>query len=341
MKTTQVAVDLAKSVFEVAVSHQVGRVDRQLRLNRAQFRRFLRNQEPSEVLMEACGTAHYWGRECRALGHRVRLLPPGDVSRYRDGNKTDRADTKALLEASRNEAIHAVPVKTEDQQAVLALHRIRSGYLKTRTARINEVRGHLREYGVSIPLGAKRVVPEARAALVIEGAVPTYLGEVLEDLLRDIEELTARTKGIEKRLGHLVSQMPAVEHLMSVPGIGILTATAMVAVVGDIRRFGSCRSFADYLGLTPREYSSGSVRRLGRITKRGNSYLRMLLVHGARSALRAGAMAQEPDELRRWALDLQKRRGHNVAAVALANKLARIAWRVWRDERAFVRREAA
>jgi transposase len=311
MKTTQVAVDLAKSVFEVAVSKRVGRVDRQLRLTRTGFHRFLSNQAPSEILMEACGTAHYWGRECRAKGHRVRLLPPGDVSRYRDGNKTDRTDTKALLEASRNEAIDAVPVKSQDQQAVLALHRIRSGYLKTRTARINEVRGHLREFGVTIPLGSKRVVPEARGALM-QSVVPSYLGEVLGDLLEDIEVLTDRAKRIERRLERLAGQMPEAVHLMSVPGIGVLTATAMVAVVGDIRRFRSCRSFADYLGLTPREYSSGSVRRLGRITKRGNSYLRMLLIHGARSALRAGAMAEEPDDLRSWALEVQRRRGHNV-----------------------------
>jgi transposase len=334
MKATQVAVDLAKSVFEISVSHEVGRVAEHRRLNRSGFRRFLEKQEPSEILMEACGTAHYWGRECRAMGHRVRLLPAGDVRRYRDGNKTDRTDTKALLEASRNDAIDVVPVKSEDQQAMAALHRIRSGYLQTRTARINAVRGHLREFGVNIPAGARKVVPFARSALD-QDAVPETLAPVLLELLDDIEHLAARAKDIEKRLERLTGHVPAVQHLMSVPGIGLLTATAMVAFVGDVRRFPSCRSFADYLGLTPREHSSGAVRRLGRISKRGNTYLRMLLIHGARSALRAGMLTDQPDDLRAWALDLKRRKGFNLAAVALANKLARVAWRVWREHRPF------
>jgi transposase len=274
------------------------------------------------------------------MGHRVRLLHPGDVRRYRDGNKTDRADTKALLEASRNEALDPVPVKSEDQQALAALHRIRAGYLRTRTARINAVRGHLREFGVTIPVGPGRVVPRARAALT-DGQVPGCLADVLHELLDEIQTLTERARALEKILTQRARQMPAARHLMSVPGIGVLTATAMVALVGDVHRFRSGRSFAHYLGLTPREFSSGSARRLGRISKRGNSYLRMLLIHGARSALRAAALAKEPDPLQAWALDLQRRKGHNVAAVALANKLARIAWRVWHDGRDFERRNAA
>lgn len=341
MKNTQVAVDLAKHVYEVAVSEEVGRVSEEHRLSRGRFRRFLEECDRSEILMEACSTAHYWGRECERLGHRVRLLHPGDVARYRDGNKTDRADAKALLEASRNAALDSVPVKTEDQQAVLALHRIRSGYMRTRTARINAVRAHLGEYGVTIAQGAKRVIGEARAVLEQGEVIPWFLAEELGRLLDEIEALTARARGIEERLRQLTKRMPAAECLLTVPGIGVLTATALVAFVGDVRRFGSGRSFAAYLGLTPREYSSGATRRLGRITKRGNRYLRTLLVHGARAALRAGSVVEEPDDLRSWALRIQKRRGHNVAAVALANKLARVAWRVWRDERPFEPRTAA
>ena len=177
--------------------------------------------------------------------------------------------------------------------------------------------------------------------VLAQGAVPALLGELLNELLEDIEQLTERAKSLEKRLEKLSHQMPATQHLMSIPGIGLLTATALVAFVGDIQRFPSCRSFADYLGLTPREYSSGAVRRLGRITKRGNTYLRMLLIHGARSALRAGMMTEEPDDLRAWAMEVKSRKGFNLAAVALANKLARVAWRVWRDERDFEPRRAA
>lgn len=308
MNSTQVAVDLAKSVFEVAVSRRPGKVDESHRLSRSRFQRFFAEREPVEVLMEACGTAHHWGRTFEAMGHRVRLLPPGDVSRYRDGNKTDRADAKALLEAACNEEIDPVPVKSLDQQAIAALHRVRSGYLQTRTARINAVRGHLREFGVMIPLGASRVVPLARIAIA-DDAVPAYLGEVLEDVLREIEILADKAKAVQRSLEHLSQQMPEVQLLMTIPGIGVLTATALVSFVGDVRRFRSGRQLAAYLGLTPREFSSGSSRRLGRITKRGNSYVRMMLIHGARSALRAGKISDEPDDLRTWALGVETTKG--------------------------------
>ncbi|MFQ5830953.1 MAG: IS110 family transposase [Candidatus Methylomirabilia bacterium] len=340
MNSTQVAVDVAKSVFQLAVSQAPGRVHEQHRLSRTGFRRYFAEHEPVDVLMEACGSAHHWGRELEAMGHRVSLLPPTDVSRYRDGSKTDRADAKALLEAARNQAIDRVPVKSIDQQAVTALHRLRSGCLATRTARINAVRGHLREFGVSIPLGASRVIPHARAALE-DGVVPDYLRHALTQALEEIQLLEARAESIRRELARLASHMPDAKHLMTVPGIGVLTATALVAFVGHPGRFRSGRRFAAYLGLTPREHSSGRSRRLGRITKHGNSYLRMLLIHGARSALRAGQVTKTPDDLRRWALELQRTKGYNVAAVALANKLARICWRVWLDQRPFESRTAA
>lgn len=340
MNSTQVAVDLAKSVFQVAVSSTPGRIDEEHRLSRARFQRFFAEHPPVEVLMEACGTAHHWGRELEALGHTVSLLPPADVRRYRDGNKTDRADTKALLEAARNEAIDAVPLKTIDQQTITALHRLRSGYLQTRTARINAVRGLLREFGVTIPVGARHLVPRVRAAIEI-GAVPTDLEPVLQDALTEIEELRAKAHDIERRLKSLVRHMPEAEILTSVPGIGVLTATALVAFVGDVRRFRSGRHFAAYLGLTPREHSSGLSRRIGRISKRGNRYLRMLLIHGARSVLRAAKLTDNPDGLRAWALGVAARSGYNTAAVALANKLARIAWRRWRNGQPFESRHIA
>lgn len=339
MNSTQIGVDLAKSVFEIAVSRTPGRVCERHRLTRARLRPFFADREPAEVVMEACGSAHYWGRELSSLGHHVSLLPPGDVARYRDGNKTDRADAKALLEAARNAAIDRVPLKSVDQQAVAALHRLRQGCLRTRTARINAVRGHLREFGVTIPVGARQLLPHARAALA-EELVPPYLLHALEEVLGEIETLGARAEALRTELARLARQMPEATLLMSVPGVGVLSATALLAFTGPIGRFRSGRHFAAYLGLTPREYSSGHTRRLGQITKRGNAYVRTLLVHGARSALRAGAVSNQPDDLRTWALALQSRRGHNVAAVALANKLARICWRVWRDQRPFQRRTA-
>jgi transposase len=338
MNTTQIGVDLAKSVFEVAVSRAPGRVHARHRLSRTGFRRFVAAQAPSEILLEACSSAHHWGRELQALGHHVALLPPAKVARYRDGNKTDRADATALLEAARNAAIHRVPVKSIEQQALGALHRLRQGYLETRTARINAVRGLLREFGITIPVGASHLLPHARAALATE-LLPRHLRQALQDTLEEIATLEARAHGVRDQLDQLAQHLPDAALLQSVPGIGLLTATGLLAFVGDVQRFRSGRAFAAYLGLTPREHSTALSRHLGPITKRGNSYVRMLLIHGARSALRAGHVARHPDDLRTWALAVYQRKGHNVAAVALANKLARVCWRVWHDQRPFVRRD--
>jgi transposase len=337
MSTLQIGVDLAKSVFEVAVSAVPGQVQERRRLSRAGFGTYFAAHPPAEILLEACGSAHHWGRQLQQLGHQVTLLHPRDVARYRDGNKTDRADAKALLEAARNQALSRVPVKSVEQQAVVALHRLRQGYLQTRTARINAVRGHLREFGYPIPVGAHHVLPLGGAALV-DDTVPAFLRPALETVLEEIRTLEAQAAAIRTELAQLAEQMPDAQLLLTVPGIGVLTATALLAFVGDIHRFRSGRHFAAYLGLTPRERSSGTVRRLGAITKQGNSYVRMLLIHGARSVLRAGAVTRQPDDLHAWAQGLAARQPHNVAAVALANKLARVCWRVWHDGRPFARR---
>jgi transposase len=183
------------------------------------------------------------------------------------------------------------------------------------------------------------VLPHARAALD-QGVIPAYLRDALEEVLAEIETLRAKAETLRAELERLANRVPDAQRLMSVPGVGVLTATALVAFVGDVRRFRSGRDFAAYLGLTPREHSSGFSRRLGSITKRGNTYVRMLLIHGARSALRAGKISKQPDNLRTWALAIERRSGHNIAAVALANKLARVCWRVWRDQRSFERRLA-
>jgi transposase len=323
-------VDLAKSVFEVAVSTEPGRVCQRRRLTRSQMACFFANFPPSTVLMEACGTAHFWGRLLRSFGHRVLLLPAQHVCRYRLRDKTDAADALALLEAHRNEKIVAVPVKDLAQQAMAALHRIRSGWIATRTARLNTVRGLLRELGINIPLGAKLVLPRLAQALSDpEGSIPESLHPVLLSACQEIRTLEQNIQQVERQLEMLSRSLPAVSALRSVPGIGLLTSTALIASVGDPSRFRSGRRLASSLGLVPREHSSGSSRHLGAITKRGDSYLRTLLTHGARAVLWAAKHDKNPDPLRRWALALEKRRGHNRAAIALANKLARIAWAVW------------
>ena len=337
-KSTTIAVDLAKSVFEVAVSERPGRVTERHRLSRGGFLRFLAEQRPATVVLEACGSAHHWGRQMVELGHRPVLLPPHAVRPYVLRNKTDRSDAKGLLEAYRNEDLHPVPVKTLAQQALAGLHRSRSAWLATRTARINLVRGLLREFGVTIPLGARNVLPRLARVLQEEpGELPGALHPVLEALAAEIHDLEQRVRLVDQQLRDLGRDIPTVKRLMTIPGIGLLTATALVAFVGDALRFRSGRRLASYLGLTPKERSSALTRRLGAISKRGDTYLRMLLTHGARAVLRAAAVnaanGKPLDRLRAWAVHLQQRRGHNKATIALANKLARIAWAVWvRDE---------
>lgn len=333
MKHTMIAVDVAKSVFEIAVSDRPGRVTERHRLSRDAFLRFFAERQPATVLMEACGSAHHWRRELQILRHEVRLLPPHRTRPYVTGNKTDRSDAKGLLEAQRNEQIQSVPVKSLNQQALSALHRLRSAWLAARTGRINTVRGLLREFGIAIPLGAKRVVPILGTLLEdADSAIPDSVRPALNEAKAEILELERRMRSVEHQLRALARQLPVVHKLRTIPGVGLITATAFVAYVGDVSRFPSARHFASYLGLTPRERSSGLRRRLGAISKRGDVYLRTLLTHGARAVIWKAKSRKEPDRLRAWALRLEQRRGHNKAAIALANKLARIVWAVWRRD---------
>jgi len=334
MKNTVFAIDLAKSVFQLAVSHHPGRISQERRLTRSQLLRFMGKQSPSIVLMEACGSAHHWGREFRRLGHDVRLLPAHDVACYRRASKTDATDTQSLLEAARNEAIRPVPIKSIEQQALTALHRLRSRWLATRTARINTLRGILREFGLVIPLGARRVTPQIRIWIDDpEISLPTPLCNLLREACEEVGELDRRIRLVESQLEALGKEIDVVARLRTIPGVGLLSATALVALVGNIARFPSGRHFASFLGLTPREHSSGAIRHLGRISKRGDVYIRMLLIHGARAVLLHAKRRENPDPLRQWVLHLAKTRGHNIATVALANRLARIIWAVWlRDQ---------
>jgi transposase len=331
VKSTTIAVDLAKSVFELAVSHHPGRVASRHRLSRSRFLEWFARQSQATVLLEACGSAHHWARQLQSLGHSVQLLPPRYVRPYVRRSKTDQADATALLEAHRNAEIRPVPVKSVSQQAIAALHRLRSAWMRTRTARINTLRGLLRELGVIIPHGSSEVLPRVGALLDDpDGPIPAMLRPAVAEALEELRCLQARILLVERQLRCVARQTPTVERLMEIQGVGLLTATALVAAVGDIHRFGSCRHFASFLGLTPKEHSSGLKRRLGAISKGGDTYLRTLVVHGGRSVLRAAHLQRHKTPLHLWALDVEARRGHNKAAVALANKLARIIYAVWR-----------
>jgi len=324
---TVVAVDLAKDVFQIAGGDGAGRVLCRQRLgSRLAFTREMGLWRDVVVVMESCATAHYWGRECQRLGLAVRLLPAQHVKAYRRRNKTDAADAEALLEAYRCAQLKPVPVKSETQQLVMTLHGLREGWKASRVARLNALRGHLREYGQTIPLGADKAIAQAPACIE---RVPVALHGLLHQLLDEIRQLSQRMASAEQQIKAMNQQSTAATHLQQISGIGPLTASAV-----DACHFKNGRQLAAWLGLTPREYSSGQTRNLGRISKRGDVYVRMLLIHGARSALSAALALRHksPDKLnrlQRWATVLNDRVGIHKATVAMANKLARICWAMW------------
>lgn len=326
-----VAIDLAKDVFELAFADADACIVERRRLSRNAFARALDNRAPLRVVMEACGSAHYWARCFARAGHRVDLLPAHGVRPYVHRTKTDRADAAGLLEAARCGAIRPVPVKTPQQQGIQGLHRVREFHKAQRTAAINLVRGLLREFGVAIPPGSAKVRPAVLAALEdADNELPMALRDTLKGVLDAIADAEGEMLIIEERLQAFAQADLRSQRLQRAGGVGLITATALSASVGEFDRFPSGRHFASSLGLTPREHSSGKVRRLGRVTKRDDAYLRMLLIHGARAVLRSAKLAKKKnqplDRTRAWALELADRVGHNKAAVALANKTARRLW---------------
>jgi transposase len=329
----------------VAIEDGRGQVSRR-RLTRQQFARFLRDHTPAQLVMEACGSAHYWGRTAQAYGHRVQLLPPQYVRPFVRRQKTDRTDVTGLLDARQRSEMPTVAVKTVAQQEILALHRVRAQWMATRTARINTLHGLLAEHGVTFAAGVRQLGRRAGPLLADpDTPIPLRLRRALLTLLEEIRDLERRAEAVERELRAVAHHDPVMERLQSIPGVGLLTATALVGSVGHIHGFTRARRFASWLGLTPREYSSGSHRSLGHITKAGDGYLRRLLVHGARAVLAAArrrAASHRPlGALQHWAVQLAERRGPNRATVALANKLARIVWAVWTRDQVFTGRPIA
>ena len=337
MNATTVAVDLAKNVFQLAVADGQWHVVESHRLTRAQFERWFPNREVSLVIMEACGSAHHWARWLNGLGIEVMLLPAAYVRAYVKRNKTDAADALALLEAARCADIVPVRMKSVEQQALQALHRTRSLWMGTRTSRINALRGFCREFGLAVPQGARTGIEAiARTLADPHTPIPAMIHRAMRFLVEEIRLLELRIGQMERELSELAKHSPACTTQLSIPGIGLLTATAMVAATGgSVSHFKDARHFASWFGLTPREFSSGNSRVLGRISKKGDRYLRMLLTHGARAVLRAASMARQAgktlDGLRGWGLAVQERANHNKAACAVANKLARICYATLRD----------
>lgn len=325
MQITRVGIDLAKRVFQVHGVDANGKTRVSRKLARAEMRPFFAQLTPCVIGMEACGSAHYWARELGRLGHTVRLMAAQFVKPYRKSGKNDAHDAEAICEAVGRPTMRFVSVKSEEQQAVLMLHRVRTLVVAQRTAQVNQIRGLLGEFGIIVPIGIRRL--RALMPQILEDAengLPVLARQVLAGLLEELRHLDAQIEAFDHQLAALAKQSEPAQRLMALEGIGPVTATAIVASVGDARVFQNGRQFAAWLGLTPRQYSSGGSIRLGRITKRGDRYLRTLLVHGARALLRFAA--RRTDTKSRWACAIKDRRHVNVAAVALAAKHARIIW---------------
>ena len=337
-----VGVDLGKTVFQLCIADGRWRIVDAKRLSRPQFEHFFVNRNVALVVMEACATAHHWARWLQGLGIQVQLMPAQYVRAYVRRNKTDAADAAALLEAARCAEIRPVRVKSVEQQALQTLHRTRAIWVATRTARINALRGFCREFGIAFAQGAKRGIDQITQVVAdAESALPALLRSSMTLLVEEVRQLEARIGQLERELTELARHSPACKTLLSIPGVGLITATALVAATaGDVTHFSSARHFGSWIGLTPREHSSANSRHLHGISKRGDNQLRVLLTHCARSVLRMSAVAQTAgrplDRMRSWALSLQERSNHNKAACALANKLARICYATLRDGKPYV-----
>jgi len=324
MELTVIAVDIAKNVFQLHwVEPDTGSIER-LKLKRAQMLTWFASRQPALVMMEACGGAHEWARQLIQLGHQVRLLPPKMIRPFVQRNKTDAADAHAIWTAGQQPGVKFVAIKNDEQQVVLALHRLRAQLMKMRIMQTNEIRGLLYEFGIVLPEGHQALLKELLGALLqVRARLPSMLLDSLDEQVRRIRQLEADIGSIERRLREQLRHTPACTTLAQIPGVGLLTATAVVASMGSPTAFKSAREFAAWIGLVPRQTGTGGrVRQLG-ISKRGDAYLRTLLMHGARSIVRSDAARGWP-----WLSELLKRRPYSVAVAAVANKLARTIWAV-------------
>lgn len=334
MNLTTIGLDLAKNVFQIhGVDGQSKAVIRKS-LKRAQMVPFFANLPPCLVGMEACGSAHYWARKLETLGHTVKLIAPQFVKPYVKTNKHDAADAEAICEAVARPSMRFVPVKTGDQQAVLSLHRARQGFVKARTAQVNQIRGLLAEFGIVIPQGIGSIVRRLPEILEDgENELPGMFRQLLQRLGEHLKDLQRQVAELDGQIQRWHQETAASRKLGEIPGIGPLTASALVASIGDATSFENGRQLAAWLGLVPRQHSSGGKQTLLGISKRGDGYLRMLLIHGARAVIRAVERRLDPADS--WLRRLVGRRNKNVAAVALANKNARIVWALLAHDRAF------
>jgi transposase len=318
---TTVGIDLAKNVFALHGVDGSGHVVLRRTVRRERLAPLVAQLPACLIGMEACSGAHQWARQFAEFGHVVRLMAPKFVAPYRKSGKNDDNDAGAICEAVGRPSMRFVPVKTLEQQAVLAQHRVRQGFIEERTATLNRIRGVLAEFGQVLPQRASEV---RRGLAQRLEQLPSRVAAALKDLLTHVRVLDERIGAYDRELQQHARSEPNAQRIQQLSGIGPITASAIVASVGAAREFRNGRQFAAWLGLTPRQYSSGGKTRLGHITRRGDPYLRTLLIMGARAVLQAAA--RHIDRLSRWALALKARRGYHRTCVAIAAKNARILW---------------
>lgn len=335
MKVTTIGLDLAKNVFQVHGVDKDGNPVLRRQLRREQVLAFFVKLQPCVIGIEACAGAHYWARKLEAQGHTARIMPAQYVKPYVKTNKNDVADAEAICEAVGRKNMRFVPIKSPQQQAVLALHRSRQTMIKARTAQANQIRGFLAEVGIVFAPGIKQIVKRVPALLEQAAEeLPGELAALLPRLLEHLKHLDRQVQEIENDIKRWHRQNELSRRLEQVPGIGALTASALVATVADARQFKNGRQMGAWLGIVPAQHGSGGKAHLLGISKRGDPYLRTLLVHGARAVIgqasKPSAKHQDP-----WLQRLMARRGKNVAAVALANRNARILWAMLAHDRSY------
>lgn len=334
MQITTIGLDLAKHVFHIVGLNQAGKMVMRKKLKRSQMLAYFANLPVCIVAMEACASAHYWARELAKSGHTIKLLPPRSVKAYVQGNKNDYNDALAIAEAACRPTIRLVSPKTSAQQDIQALHRLREGVMSHRTRVSNQLRGLLAEYGIIIPKG----ISQLRAAIpeMLEDAqneLSVLFRELLSRAYAQLQELEEHMKYYDKAIQTVNRTDEAAQRLQSIPGYGPVISSVFSSVMGDGQAFKRGRDASAFIGLVPRQHSSGDKSVLLGISKRGNRYLRGLLIHGARAVIKNAH--KKEDKLSRWATELVNRRGKNKATVALANKLARIGWAVLTSGQAY------
>jgi len=324
MKITTIGIDLAKEVFQIHGVDIHGKVVLRKQLSRSKMTQFFANLEPCLIGMEACGSSHHWARKLSESGHTVKLMSPQFVKPYVKTNKHDMADAEAICEAVSRPNMRFVPIKNTEQQAILSVHRARQGLVKARTAQANQIRGLLSEFGIVIPQGIHSITKRVPDILEdAENGLPGTMRRLLSRLSDHFKELGLQVEELELQIKLWHKENEASQRLEAIPGIGPITASAIVATVGNATEFKNGRQFAAWFGLVPKQRSSGGKQILLGISKRGDTYLRTLLIHGARAVIRFVEKKAEPES---WLHKLIVRRNKNIAAVALANKNARVIW---------------